>query len=120
MMIRAIEAARAGQVTYSTKLYDGTSEGQKVYYTLSVIGRPTTEALADPTKDAPAMRGVRRWPVKVSYFDVAKPDSPPVYLMSFQMWENGVSSDLVLDYGSFQLKGELTKLEMLPPGNCGK
>jgi hypothetical protein len=120
MMIRAIEAARAGQVTYSTKLYDGTSEGQKVYYTLSVIGRPTSEALGDPTKDAPAMRDMRRWPVKVSYFDVAKADSPPVYLMSFQMWENGISSDLVLDYGSFQLKGELTKLEMLPKGNCGK
>lgn len=120
MMIRAIEAARAGQATFATKLYDGTSDGDKVYYTLSVIGRPSNEALGDPTKDAPAMRGMRRWPVKVSYFDIAKADSPPVYLLSFQMWENGISSDLVLDYGSFQLKGELMKLEMLPEGNCRK
>jgi hypothetical protein len=36
------------------------------------------------------------------------------------MWENGVSSDLVLDYGSFQLKGALTKLEMLPISDCRK
>ena len=120
MMIRAIEAARAGQVTMATKLYDGSNEGDKVYYTLSVIGRPSTAALSDPTKDAPEMRNMRRWPVTVSYFDVAKADAPPAYLLSFQMWENGVSSDLVLDYGSFQLKGALTKLEMLPLNACRK
>ena len=120
MMIRSIEAARAGQITLATKLYDGSNEGDKVFYTLSVIGRPSAAALSDPTRDAPAMRDMRRWPVTVSYFDIGKADAPPAYLLSFQMWENGVSSDLVLDYGSFQLKGVLTKLEMLPHGECRK
>ena len=120
MMIRSIEAAHAGQITLATKLYDGSNEGDKVFYTLSVIGRPSAAALSDPTRDAPAMRDMRRWPVTVSYFDIGKADAPPAYLLSFQMWENGVSSDLVLDYGSFQLKGVLTKLEMLPHGECRK
>jgi len=120
MMIRALEAARAGQATYSTKLYDGTSSGDRVFQTLSVLGRESVEPLADATKDAPAMKGMRRWRATVSYFDVAKPEDPPVYVLSFQMWENGVSSDLILDYGNFQMKGALTKLELLPVKECGK
>ena len=120
MMIRAIEAARVGDSTVSLKVFDGSDTGDKVYQTLSVIGRPSTETRADSTKDQAAMKGMRRWPVTVSYFDLAKVDEPPVYILSFQMWENGVSSDLVLDYGDFQLKGEMTTLQMLPKGECRK
>lgn len=120
MMIRALEAARAGQATYATKLYDGTNSGDRVLQTLSVIGRASAEPLADASKDAPAMKGMRRWRVTSSYFDVAKPDDPPLYVLTFQMWENGVSSDLILDYGNFQMKGVLTRLELLPVKACAK
>jgi len=120
MMIQAIEAARAGQATYATKLYDGTNSGDRVIQTLSVIGRASAEPLADASKDAPAMKGMRRWRVTSSFFDVAKLDDPPLYVLTFQMWENGVSSDLILDYGNFQMKGVLTKLEILPAKACGK
>jgi len=120
MMIRAIEAARAGQATYATKLYDGTNSGDRVMQTLSVIGRASVEPLADASKDAPAMKGMRRWRVTSSFFDVAKLDEPPLYVLTFQMWENGVSSDLILDYGNFQMKGALTRLELLPVKACAK
>lgn len=120
MMIGALEAARAGRSTYATKLYDGTNSGDRVFHTLSVFGRASAEPLADATKDAPAMKDMKRWRVTVSYFDVAKPDEPPVYILSFHMWDNGVSSDLLLDYGNFQMKGELTRLELLPAKACAK
>jgi hypothetical protein len=118
MMMRALKAARAGETTLPVKVYDGSESGDKVYETLSVLGRPSTQPLSDPTKDVAAMKGMKRWATTVSYFDLTKSDSPPVYVLSFQMWDNGVSSDLVLDYGDFKLAGALTKLEMLPAKAC--
>ena len=55
----------------------------------------------------------------VSYYDVdSKDDQPPTYSASFNMLENGVSTDLVLDYGSYALKGKLQKIEMLKAESC--
>lgn len=118
MMLRALDAARAGLPILPLKVFDGSDGGDKVYHTLSVIGRPSTAPLADASKDAPAMKDMRRWAVRVSYFDVEKVDAPPVYVLSFQMWENGVSSDLVIDYGNFQLKGVMSKLELSAAPPC--
>ena len=36
----------------------------------------------------------------------------------FEVFEDGVSRALRLDYGQFALKGELTALELLPAGDC--
>lgn len=120
MMLMALKAAQAGEAVLPLKVFDGSDGGDKVYHTMSIIGRPATQPLADATKEAPSMKDMRRWSVRVSYFDVNKIDAPPVYVLGFQMWENGVSSDLVIDYGDFQLKGEMTKLEMLPVVACRK
>ena len=51
------------------------------------------------------MKSLTRWPVTVSYYDRdAKPtegEQTPVYAMSFELFENGVSRALVLDYNDF-------------------
>lgn len=120
MMLQALKAAQSGQPILALKVFDGSDGGDKIYHTMSVIGKPATQPLADPTKDIAAMKDMRRWNTRVSYFDVEKVDAPPVYTLTFQMWENGVSSDLVIDYGQFQLKGEMTKLELLPVKDCPK
>lgn len=120
MMLRVIKAAKAGEPLLAQKVFDGSDGGDKIYHTMSIIGKEAKGPLADVTKDVPAMKDMRRWNVRVSYFDVEKVDAPPVYLLGFQMWENGVSSDLVIDYGDFQLKGEMTKIDMLPAKPCDK
>lgn len=120
MMQRAIVAAQAGETTLPIKVYDGSETGDKVYETLSVFSRAATGALNDPTRDVAAMKDMKRWRTTVSYFDLEKSDSPPVYVLSFHMWENGVSSDLVLDYGDFKLAGTMNRLEMLPAKPCPK
>jgi len=117
-MIKSIEAARNKESTVEMKIYDGSDGGDKIYQTLNIIGHGTKDALNDPTKTTPAMKDMSRWRVTVSYFDIAKSDSTPAYTLSFNMWENGVSSDLVLDYGDFALKGTMTKLDLLPDTPC--
>lgn len=117
-MVRSIAAARAGETAMEMKIYDGTDGGDKIYHTLNIFGHRSQDPLDDPTKDVEAMKGMARWRVNVSYFDNAKADANPNYKMAFQMWDNGISSDLTLDYGDFALKGKMSKLEMLPASPC--
>ena len=59
-----------------------------------------------------------RWPVTLSYFSPERGEGTPIYTLSFEVFEDGVSRALRLDYGQFALKGELTTLELLPAGEC--
>ena len=64
------------------------------------------------------MANVPRWPVSVAYFEDGKRDSQPNYTLSFDLYENGVSGSLKLDYGAFALRARLRKLEILPTTAC--
>lgn len=113
-----LKAARAGETTLELNAYDGSGDGQKVYHSLNIIGKPLTRPSNDEAGKDPAMKDLRRWPVVASYFERSKPDSEPLYTLSFEMWDNGVSSNLKLDYGDFVLGGALTQLELLKPTAC--
>jgi len=115
---RIIAAAKAGERTLSVKAYDGSETGSKVYNTFTVIGKLADGAPDDPAAQVDALKSVRRWPVAISYFDPDKVDGAPNYILSFDLYENGVSGALKLDYGDFVLSGKLSKLEPLPASSC--
>ncbi|MBV8664637.1 MAG: cell envelope integrity EipB family protein, partial [Hyphomicrobiales bacterium] len=95
-----IAKAKQGVTTLQARVYDGSDTGKKVFQTLTVIGKEATGPT--PENDfADVLGKVRRWPVTVSYFDEANKDAPPEYTLSFDLYENGVSGSLKLDYGSF-------------------
>jgi hypothetical protein len=117
---KIIESANAGASTLEAQVFDGSDTGSKVYETLTVIGK----AGAGPTEDAATaetLKGVKRWPVTISYFDAGKKDSPAEYILSFDLYENGVSGSLKLDYGAFALAAHLVQIELLPAAQpCAK
>ncbi len=111
-MEHMIRAAKSGETTISRQVYDGSDTGQKLYDTLTVIGKESkAEPPEGPAQNA-ALRGIPRWPVTVSYFEAGKENAKPSYVLSFDLYENGVSRNLTLDYGDFVLKGELTSFEV--------
>jgi hypothetical protein len=123
---RIIEAARAGKSVLELTVYDGSDNGEKVYSTLSVIGQaiPGDKAIAtpDPSTTNDVMKSLTRWPVTVSYYDHdAKPaegEQTPVYSMSFELYENGVSRALVLDYNDFVVAGAMGKFDVKDARPC--
>jgi len=123
---RIIAAAREGKSVLELSVYDGSDTGEKVYNTLTVIGAPIPGdrklAEPDPSTDSDAMKKLTRWPVTVSYYDQAsKPNSgeqTPVYAMSFELYENGVSRSLVLDYNDFVIAGTLGKFNVKDSKPC--
>jgi hypothetical protein len=42
----------------------------------------------------------------------------PVYAIGFELYENGISRALSLDYNEFVITGKLTSLEMREPKPC--
>ncbi len=116
---RMIEAAKRGGGAIQARVYDGSDTGAKIYATMAVVGKEASKP-SDDADAAAELKGVRRWPVVVSYFDEATKDSAPEYTLSFDLYENGVSGTLKLDYGTFALRARLRKLEILPTSACAK
>lgn len=119
-MKAVIQAAREGKNTLNVRLYDGANSGKDVYDTLSVIGRKITTPAAEAPLRKPEFEKLARWPVTVSYFKVGSGESTPAYTVSFELYENGVTGAIRLDYGSFALRGTLTRLDLLPASECSK
>jgi envelope integrity protein B len=117
---RIIAAAKDGKSILELTVYDGSDNGEKVYNTLSVIGHDVTgdkrNASSDASTSNDQMKSMTRWPVTVSYYDrdARKKDGEetPVYSMSFELFENGVSRALVLDYNDFVISGALGKFDV--------
>jgi hypothetical protein len=116
---RIIETAKSGAGVLEARVFDGSDTGEKIFDTLTVIGKEATEPGPDADKAEP-LKKLRRWPVTISYFDSAKKDAAPEYVLSFDLYENGVSGSLKLDYGTFSLSARLTQFELLPSAPCAK
>ncbi|MGA4553158.1 cell envelope integrity EipB family protein [Methylorubrum aminovorans] len=115
-MIRLIQAAKAGETTVAAKVFDGSDDGRKVYDTLAIIGRPSAAPASDTERDKPLREGdhagMRRWPVTLSYFTPGEGERTPIYTLTFDLYEDGVSGRLNLDYGDFAINGTMSRLDL--------
>jgi EipB-like len=116
-----LQSAENGESRATALVFEG-SDDQKASRAVSFIGaKRSTNAIAAGA-DAATLSTLNKlpfWPVTVSYFDAtAKGDESPTYSARFNMLENGVSTDLILDYGTYSLKGRLEKIELLKPEAC--
>ena len=126
-MRRIVEAAVAGKSILDFPVYDGSETGEKLYNTLTVIGRKIDSG-EHPANDAsgkiPMLSHMPRWPVTISYFEKKDGEAErtgeqtPVYAITFELYENGISRALILDYNDFKISGELTSLDMKKEKPC--
>lgn len=126
-MRRIIAAAREGKSVLDFPVYDGSESGEKLYNTLTVIGHAIASDEKVPTDASakiPALAKLVRWPVTVSYFDKKDEkaeqsgEQTPVYSITFELYENGISRSLILDYTDFTISGEMTSLELKNAKPC--
>jgi hypothetical protein len=116
-----IDAARDGDRMLQAQIYDGSEKGQKVYDTTAFIGNPVpagSEPGIEPPAKEKGLADLVSWPVSIGYFEAKEGDLTPSYQIDFRLYTNGVSRDLLIDYGDFSIQGKLTSLEYLKPGAC--
>lgn len=126
-LIDLIGRAVAGETFYETTIFDGSEDADTVMTTTVVIGKPEKPESADP--ELPAMKTIAAdafWPVDIAYFDLSKPsggdgEEVPEYRISFKLHPNGVTRDLVMDYGDFAMAGKLVDLSFFDtPKPCSQ
>ncbi len=119
--VHLLDEAKKGTKHDVSIVYDG-SDNEKTYKAISFIGKMRAPGSYAPDKDnaeASPLVALNSWPITISYYP-ANDESveKPVYQASFNMYENGVSTNLILDYGTYALKGKLAKLDMLKMDVC--
>jgi hypothetical protein len=117
---RILVAAKAGQNVIELNVFDGSDTGTKVYETTAYIGHPISGPAVEKAAHIPELDDLKRWPVSISYFETDQKDGAPNYILSFDLYENGISRALRLDYGDFILAGEMSSLELLRTPACTK
>jgi EipB-like len=123
--IAMLEAAKAGKQLFVADVYDGSEKGDKVSATNTIIGAArdqSKDSLPPGLANADRLKPLKFWPIATSYFEkdksFDKKDALPNYEMAAHFYENGVSTRLLMDYGDFSLKGELTELTFLAEPEC--
>jgi hypothetical protein len=118
---RVIAAARAGKKILQLPVYDGSEDGERIYNTLTVIGDPIPASRRSPDAavDKPQLSNSTRWHVRVSYFDQRSGgEQTPVYAIAFELYDNGISGALTLDYNEFEITGGMSSLELRDTPAC--
>ena len=111
-----LEAALADRRFVAADIYEGAGTGEGRDSASAAIGRSLQSGPQGPLRG-----GVRHWPISIGYFDSADENNSkadfgeetPTYQMQFTLYENGVTNNLVMDYGNYALSGALEKIEPL-------
>ncbi|RRH99231.1 DUF1849 family protein [Mesorhizobium tamadayense] len=114
-LVELIGKAEKGENFYQTNLFDGSEDANKVMTTTVVVGKKADAEKSDP--EAPALAKLatdKYWPVDIAYFDDTGKggEEVPEYRISFKLHENGITRDLVMDYGDFSMTGKLVNLSL--------
>ncbi|MDO8354276.1 MAG: cell envelope integrity EipB family protein [Aestuariivirga sp.] len=119
--LRLMEAAAKGEFRDVSFVYDG-SDQEKTVEAISTIGKRVKAGEGKKDKDnaqAAPLLSLASWPVTIGYYSTEEANvEMPLYQINFTMYENGVSTGLVMDYGSFALSGKLANLELLKAETC--
>ena len=117
-----LDTAKKGKSVLQARIYDGSSKGDKVYSTTAFIGKRLEPGSKMPSKRVTNDKELDKldsWPVSISYFETGDDaGETPVYQLNFRMYNNGVSRSLLIDYGDFAVKGDLSSLEFMPLSKC--
>ena len=115
-----LEAAKKGQKIHSSTVFDGSVDGE-FYDVVAFIAGPASQAKMSAISSIPGgddLQKMKNWNVVIAYYPHGADQELPEYEFSFVLFENGVASDLVMDYSDFSLQGALSSVESLPDSGC--
>ncbi len=116
-----IEQAEQGARFVQRDVYDGSDTGDTVSATNAVIGQPVRSEIAGIPGVEP-LSGMTYWPVSLAYFELGADGEPgeevPSYQLSFDLFQNGVSTEILIDYGEFALRATLSEIRFFDPVAC--
>lgn len=118
--IEVLRRAKAGEKFYTATIFDGSDEKGPTEVS-SFIGEPVNvmASLSSPSSgldtsllDAPA------WNIRMAFFPQADSGTNPEYEMNVTFHQNGIISDMVVEYPDFSVSQDLVAIEKLEQAKC--
>jgi hypothetical protein len=111
-----LDKAASGEQFVSEQVFDGASEETAVQVS-AVIGQAQPAAAGQDAPASPLLER-RSWRIRLAFFSADQKSDKPEYELGMRLYDNGVSRDMLLDYGDFAVKAKLDEIEALPKPNC--
>jgi hypothetical protein len=117
-----LNAAKAGKHSVRRNIFDGMGDEPR-YDADAFIGTEgkaldapnAVQAMVDPKG---LLVGHRYWNVSLAFFTEKTSEGLPDYEMSARFYDNGVTTNLLFNYGDIVMKGELERIEPAVDETC--
>lgn len=113
--ILLIDAARRGENFVSRHVFDGSTDENAVQVSAAIGLRVTPDPVAatrSPLLERPG------WRIRLAFFPVDANEEKPDYELGMRLLDNGVSQDMLIDYGDYSIRAKLDDIEPLSKPNC--
>ena len=116
--LEVIKHAEAGDKFYSAQVFDGSDEEGPIEIN-TFIGKPAPAAtrVKGEKIDSSLLSG-KAWNMRMAVFQADDQEEESDYEMEMVFHENGIISDMVIEYDDFTVKQRLVSLEKLPNDAC--
>ncbi|MEH6632763.1 MAG: DUF1849 family protein [Halopseudomonas aestusnigri] len=106
-----ISAAQNGKMTINYPVFDGTTELEA--FNVSAVILPV-----EAKSVFPEMEGLKAWRVFLAFYEQKDGSTVPVQEQSLLLYENGVVTEIELDFGNFTVAGDLVEFEATKKPVC--
>jgi hypothetical protein len=113
--ILLIDSAERGEHFVTRQLFDGST----VENAVQVSGVIASKTEPDPqmAKKSPLLQRPG-WHVRLAFFPADPTVEQPDYELGMRLLDNGVSEDMLIDYGDYSIRAKLTDIEPIPRPSC--
>jgi len=113
--IELINRAVAGDNFMSKQVFDGATAEAAVL--VSAVIAAKVEPDPELAKKSPLLNRPG-WRVRLAFFPADQKAEKPEYELSMVLLDNGISRDMVIDYGDYAIRAKLDDIEPLPKPGC--
>ncbi|MBN8520919.1 MAG: cell envelope integrity EipB family protein [Alphaproteobacteria bacterium] len=117
--VEMVRRAKAGDKIFSAHIFDGSDEEGPVEIN-TFIGKSVNPLKTITPSDKLSMEllNTPAWNIRMAVFPDAQDEDQSDYEMSMVFHENGVISDMLIEYEDFSVSQKLVALEKLPAVKC--
>ena len=116
---KIIRMARQGKKLYEADVFDGSDEEGVIKISSFIGDKINVMANMEPNAGVdPSLINTPSWKVRMAFFPNQSEAAEAEYEMSAVLHDNGVISDMDIEYKEFAIEQELVALELVPEEIC--
>ena len=118
--LEMIKMAQEGKKFFKAEVFDGSDEEGPIEINSFIGKKVNAMSMIKPSKDIDmSLVNTPAWNVRMAVFPVTSDEEVADYEMDMVFHENGVISDMLIQYDDFSVTQKLVALEKLKDDGCG-